>query len=102
MKNEVNRIVHPEVSIKKGEFKNDSSMTSKLPSELKTRILNYLREPPAGLIGDVSLIDPVTGKCYNHTSIIREKDGFTWNSAVIYMFENYDIKLSEEFLRMFQ
>jgi len=89
------------VSFRPGEFKNDDTMVEKLPPELKSRILEYLKKPEPGLIGMVTLKDPVTGKCYSHESIIREKDGFEWSSATIYMFEKYDIRLSEEFLRMF-
>lgn len=90
-----------EVSFSQGEFKNDDTMVQKLNPKLKKRILEYLKEPDPGTIGMVVLKDPITGKCYSHESIIREKDGFEWSSATIYMFEKYDIRLSKEFLKMF-
>lgn len=90
------------MSYRLNEFKNDESMTEKLPSEMKSRILSYLTSAPVGLVGDVRLTDPVTGKSYTHTSVCRNKDGFEWSSADIYMFEHYDVKLSEDFLQLFK
>ena len=95
-------VVADDVSFRPGEFKRDFTMVEKLPAELKQRILDYMYTPPPGLVGDVRLIDPVTGVQYDHTSIIRERDGFSWSSAVIYMFEHYDIRLSDEFLKLFE
>ena len=102
MNNLVKNVVYSGISFRQGEFKNDGSMVRKLPDELKNQILNYLKAPEPALIGDVRLIDPVTGNCYNRTNIIRQKDGFEWSSAVIYMLEHYDIRLSDEFLKMFK
>ncbi len=96
------RVLHPDVTLRQGEFRNDSSMTRKLPEHLKRRILAYLEAPEIGPIGDVRMVDPVTGKCYSHTSLIREKDGFSWSSAVIYMLKHYDVKLSDEFIALFE
>ena len=101
MKMELKDIVEGNVSFRQGEFKNDQSMVKKLPEELKRRILDYLKEPPPGLIGDMPLIDPVTGKRYTSTNIIRSKDGFEWSSSAIYMLEHYDVKLSDGFLELF-
>ena len=95
-------VVAEGVSFRQGEFKLDKSMVEKLPSELKSRILDYLKEPPPGLIGDCPLVDPVTGVKYESTNIIREKDGFGWSSAAIYMLEHYDVRLSEDFLKLFE
>ena len=100
MENKLKGIVAKNVSFRRGEFRNDSSMVQKLPEELKRRVLQYLKEPPPGLVGDMPMIDPVTGKKYDSTNIIRDRDGFEWSSAAIYMLEHYDVKLSEEFLRL--
>ena len=67
------------VSFQTGMFKPNSFMTEKLPKELKKRILDYLNSQPACLIGDVPLRDPVTGRKYALTNVIREKDGFEWS-----------------------
>lgn len=100
---EMPKMIFPEsTSFRLGEFKNDNSMVEKLPPALKKRILDYLKEPEPGLIGDMPMIDPVTGIRYDSTNIIREKDGFGWSSAAIYMLENYDIRLSDEFLKLFE
>ena len=95
-------IIPENISYRPGEFKADSSMVKKLPSELKQRILSYLRAPEPGMVGDMPMIDPVTGKKYDSTNILREKDGFEWSSADIYMLEHYDVRLSEDFLKLFQ
>lgn len=102
MRNMPKMIVPENMSFRPGEFKNDSSMVEKLPAELKKRILIYLKEPEAGMIGDMPMIDPVTREKYDSTNIIREKDGFGWSSAAIYMLEHYDIRLSKEFLKLFE
>jgi len=96
------RIISDAVSLKVGEFKQNGVMTDKLPAALKSRIMDYLQGPPLGIIGDVALVDPVTGVCYDHTSVIREKDGFTWNTHTIYMLKHYDVRLAEEFLNLFR
>ena len=102
MKQMPKMIVPDGVSFRPGEFKNNNSMVEKLPSDLKKRVLAYLKEPPPGLIGDCPLVDPVTGVKYDSTNIIREKDGFGWSSAAIYMLEHYNVRLSEEFLKLFE
>ncbi len=93
-------IVHSGVSFLRGEF--NETMVEKLPSDLKMRILGYLYSAPMGLAGDMRLIDPLTGEWYSSTNVLREKDGFGWNTAIIHMFEQHDIKLSKDFLRLFQ
>ena len=95
-------IVPESTSFIRGKFRNDSSMVEKLPDELKRRILTYLKEPEPGTVGDMPMIDPVTGVKYDSTNILREKDGFAWSSAAIYMLEKYDIRLSDDFLRLFE
>lgn len=94
-------IISEVVSLKRGQFKPDSYMTDRLPVELKERILDYLTSVPDVLIGDCPLIDPITGERYETTNIVREKDGFVWSTHTIYMIEHYDVKLSEDFLRLF-
>ena len=97
----VKTIISPMVSLRTGQFKPDSYMTEKLPPTLKARILTYLQSVPDIMIGDCPLEDPVTGKIYERSNIIREKDGYTWSSHTIYMLRKYDVKLKEEFLRLF-
>jgi hypothetical protein len=98
----MNSIISPIVLLKAGQFKPDSYMTEKLPPALKDRILHYLESVPDILVGDCPLRDPVTGEIYERTNIVREKDGYTWTSHTIYMLRKYDVKLKEEFLRMFE
>lgn len=95
-------IIPKGTSFRQGEFKNDSSMVKKLPAGLKNRILTYLKTPTPIMIGDMPMIDPVTGRKYDSTNILREKDGFGWSSGAIYMLEHYDIKLSDDFLDYFK
>lgn len=96
------KIIANGISFRPGEFRNDGTMVQKLNPELKARILEYLNKPEPGMIGMVCLTDPVTGKCYSHENILRQKDGFQWNSSTIYMFEKYNVRLSEAFLRLFE
>lgn len=102
MSRQMNNIFHETVSIRKGEFRDNSSMIEKLPKQLKERILKYLKEPPPGLVGDVVLRDPVSGVVFDTTSVIRERDGYEWSTYEIHMLEHHDARLSEEFLRLFQ
>ena len=95
-------ITSENVSFRKGEFRNDSSMVEKLPPELKQRILAYLKAQPPGTLCGKPMRDPITGKCYGMTNALREKNGFEWSTPEIYMFEHYDIRLSDEFLRLFE
>ena len=94
-------IVMKGISFRRGEFKLNNSTVEKLPQELKKRILAYLKSPPLGTMCGKTMIDPITGECYGMTNILREKDGFEWSTPEIYMFEHYDIRLSEEFLKLF-
>ena len=64
----------------------------------KSDIIDYLKKPEPGLIGDCSLLDPVTGVCYSHENIIRQADGFQWSSGLIYAFEKYNVMLTDEFM----
>ena len=91
-------VLAPGVTLKSGLFKPNSEMTMRLPAEKKTRVLAYLLGVPDACIADCQLFDPVTGERYETTNIVREKDGFTWSTHVIYMFERYDVKLAQEFL----
>ena len=98
---EAKEIMADGVFIGCGYFKNDGSMVEKLPADLKSRILQYMKEPEPILVGDDRMVDPVTGKWYGSTNLIRMKDGFIWSTPAIYMLEHYDVKLSEEFLKLF-
>lgn len=89
------------VSFRIGEFSNEI-MVDKLPSELKDRILDYLKTPQPTTVADMPLIDPVTGKLYTRTNVLREKDGFEWSTAEIYMFEHYNVILTDEFMQLFR
>ena len=89
------------VSFRIGEFSTEM-MKDKLPSELKNRILDYLNTPQPTTVADMPLIDPVTGKLYTRTNVLREKDGFEWSTAEIYMFEHYNVILTDEFMRLFR
>lgn len=89
------------VSFRIEEFSKEK-MENKLPSELKNRILDYLKAPQPTTVADMPLIDPVTGKLYTRTNVLREKDGFEWSTAEIYMFEHYNVVLTDEFMRLFR
>lgn len=94
-------IISAVVLLESGLFKPDSYMTDRLPADLKERVLDYLTTAPDVLMSDCTLRDPITGKRYETTNIIREKDGFVWSTHTIYMLEHYDVKLSDDFLRLF-
>ena len=94
-------IISEVVSLEKGQFQPDSYMTDRLPAELKERIIDYLTSVPDVMTGDCTLRDPITGERYETTNIIREKDGFMWSTHTIYLLEHYDVKLSDDFLRLF-
>lgn len=95
-------IVPETTSFRQGEFKNDSTMIKKLPPAIKKKVLDYLKEPEPTWVSGKRMTDPITGEFYSHENLIREKDGFSWSSAAIYMLEKYDIRLSEEFLSLFR
>ena len=94
-------ILNENCSIKPELYKNDGSMTRKVSTDIKKKILDFLYAPEPGLIGDMQLIDPITRECYSNENEIRESDGFRWNTAIIYMFEKYDIMLSDKFMNRF-
>lgn len=85
-------------SIKPESYKADGSMTQRIEPGLKEKILKFLNAPEAGVIGSMPMIDPVTGEIYSRENVIRESDGFAWSSGAIYMFDKYDIKLSDDFI----
>ena len=94
-------IISEVVSLEKGRFLPNSYMTDRLPAELKERIIDYLTSVSDVMIGDCTLRDPITGERYETTNIIREKDGFMWSTHTIYLLEHYNVKLSDDFLRIF-
>ena len=89
------------ITFRKGEYCQDT-MTEKLPGELKKRILAYMKTGVPELMSGMPLYDPVTGENYTWTNTVWTKDGYWWSTAIIYMFEHYDVRLSADFLRFFQ
>ena len=73
-----------------------------LPVDLKRRILRYLKSGELGIVGDCAVKDPFTGEIFTRTSAQRVKDGFEWWTIDIYLFEKYDISLSNDFMKLFQ
>ncbi|MBO4903039.1 MAG: hypothetical protein J5518_09625 [Lachnospiraceae bacterium] len=85
-------------SIKPDKFKNDGSMSGRVNDQLKKKIIQYLQTPKPGTVGMMPMIDPVTKEVYSRENIIRDSDGYQWSSGVTYMFDKYDILLSDEFM----
>ena len=60
-----------------------------------------MKSAEEGPIGFIALKDPITRKAYSTGLICYEKDGFSWNNGVVYLFEKYNIKLNDEFIKRF-
>lgn len=68
----------------------------------KKKILDYLKNiVQPTWVSPIILVDPFTNESYSDYQAIYEKDGFTWDKKTVYMFEKYNIKLSDEFLKRF-
>lgn len=72
------------------------------PIKNKKEVLSYLKErTKPGVIGAFYCKDPITGKIVSDGSAVYEADGFIWSTGTIHVFEKYDARLSEDFLKMF-
>lgn len=79
----------------------DKLLVCRLNGNRKARIMRYLRRGNLGIVGDCEVCDPFTKKVLTRTSEQFVKDGFEWWTLDIYMFEKYDVELTEEFLSKF-
>ena len=89
-------------SIRSIKTKDDlNSFVSPVPVKNRNKILAFLKSAEPGPIGFFALKDPVTQKAYSTGCICYEKDGFSWTNGVTYLFEKYNIRLNDEFLKHF-
>ena len=77
------------------------AVTSTTPVRNRKKILEFLKSAEEGTIGFVALKDPITKKAYSTGLVCYEKEGYSWNNGVVYLFEKYNIKLNDEFLKHF-
>lgn len=96
MKNVVNYRIN---SIKTKEDLN--AVVSLKPTRNRNKILRFFKSAEPGAVGFFALKDPVTKKAYSTGNICYEKDGYRWTNAVVYLFEKYNIKLNEDFIKKF-
>ncbi len=87
--------------IKWHSFSNSPDEVKKLSQSEKDRIIEYLNGGFVYLAGDSSLNDPVSGDLFEKTSAWMSDDDeeYEWSNAEIYMFEKYDMKLRDDFVR---
>jgi hypothetical protein len=78
-----------------------NNVISSSPVKNRNKILAFLKSAEDGVIGFTALKDPVTKRVYSTGLICYEKDGYSWNNGVVYLFEKYNIKLNDEFLKHF-
>lgn len=64
----------------------------------KGKILDYLRSFPAKCVLASTVIDEITGEDTGQDLQLYEDNDWTWDDSVIYHFEHYNMRLSEEFL----
>lgn len=79
-----------------------SNITTKEEIKNKSEVLSYLKtvtEPT--MIAPKILRDAITNETYSLGHSIYEYNGFIWNTMIIYYFEKYNLKLSNDFLKMF-
>lgn len=85
-----------------GEGNDKSLSTQVFPSPIygKGRILEYLRSFPATYAAAMSLKDEITGQTLDSgvSGYEDEEGGWFWDDRMIYHFEKYNMKLSEEFI----
>ena len=82
--------------------KNDlEAVVSSNPTKNREKILRFLKSAEPVLVGCFVLRDPVTKKVHSTANLCFEKDGFEWTNEVTYLFEKYNIKLNDEFVKMF-
>lgn len=95
-----NRII--DFDIKTIKTKEDLfAVVSTTPVRNRKKIMHFFKTANVGPIGMNSLKDPVTGKVYAMSNVCFEKDGYSWSSAIPYLFEKYNIRLNEDFVKKF-
>jgi len=64
----------------------------------KSKVLSYLKSRPVSAAAPAVLIDVITGESIQ-SALTSHNDGvYWWRSDVIYYFEEYNLKLPDEFI----
>lgn len=77
---------------------NNIFLKNELSASDKTKILNYLKSFEPDSATGSKVFDEIKNKSTNIELLGYEDDSFFWDSNDIYYFENYDMKLSDEFV----
>lgn len=93
-------IISEEVSLLPGEF-DLSTMTTQKPLDNKTEILKYLKSVEAFVATTYPYEDPVDGTILTYENASFADKGFIWSNVAVMLFEKYDVKLNDDFIKMF-
>lgn len=70
---------------------------SDVPYPNKGKIVDYLKSGKVSLIGVAPITDVVTGEKIAKELEIMEDGKYSWNNALIYYVERYNVRLPKEF-----
>ena len=77
------------------------AVISAVPTKNRDKILRFLKSYDPVLVGCFVLRDPITKKVHSTANLCYEKDGYEWTNEVTYLFEKYNIKLNDDFIKKF-
>ena len=81
---------------------NLSRFVSNVPVKNRDKILSFLKQQDDNsILSPRTFIDPITNKIAVCPIESHEINGFVWSNITTYLFEKYNIKLNDDFVKMF-
>lgn len=87
------------------ELYNDESLPSiyknisDTPIKRKEKILEHLKSGKVSAVAPSYIKDVIANKTVNKTLMMMNDGKYEWRSDVIYYFEKYNLKLSDDFIK---
>ena len=78
-----------------------STMTTQKPLANKAQILKYLKSVEPFTATTYPYEDPVDGTILTYENASFADKGFIWSNVAVMLFEKYDVKLNDDFIKMF-
>ena len=88
------------ISLMPGKF-DLTTMTTPKPIKNKAKVLEYLKSVEAFQATTYTFKDPVDGSVLTNENVAFSDKGFIWSNVAIMLFEKYNVKLNDDFLKMF-
>lgn len=79
-------------------FPSVSDFISNEEMENKTVILDYLRKGKVTAASPARIVDVISGERIDVSLKMLEDDEYAWRSDLVYYFEKYNLKLSDDFI----